>query len=55
MRDLIRELWDIRRGRGSDVGGPVEMWDSEDDLPAPGEDPGSEAVADDDADSEKDE
>lgn len=55
MRDLIRELWDIRRGRASDVGGPVEMWDSEEDETAPGEDPTAEAETSGDSESEQDE
>ena len=55
MRDLIRELWDIRRGRASDVGGPVEMWDSEEEATAPGEDPASEADTSADSESEQEE
>ncbi len=55
MRDLIRELWDIRRGRGSDVGGPVEMWDSDDEDTAPGGDPTAEPDTSGDTDSDEEE
>ena len=55
MRDLIRELWDIRRGRASDVGGPGEMWQSEEEETAPGEDPAAEADTGGDSDSDQEE